>query len=399
MSFIPYGRQSITQQDVQAVVDVLTGDDLTTGPTVTAFEQAVAEYCGAQHAIAVANCTAALHIACLALEVGPGDSVWTSPNTFLASANCARYCGAAVDFVDTDPQTYNLCAKQLKSKLESVASAGTLPKVIIPVHFAGQSCEMREIKTLADQYGVAVIEDAAHAIGGEYLGEKVGSCQYSDMAVFSFHPVKTLTTGEGGMLLTNNPELAEKLRLLRCHGMTRDLEQMQTTQAPEPWFYEQITLGYNYRITDIQCALGLTQLTRLDDFISARRAQVAHYNQALADLPLTTPYQHGDSNPGWHLYVITVAPKQRRALFDALRNAQIGANVHYIPVHTQPYYQDLGFAWGDFPQAEAYYQGAITLPLFPAMTRAQQDKVVAVIQAFFSAQSVGSQQIAAQTTT
>lgn len=376
---IPYGRQSISEQDIAAVVAVLRSDWITQGPAIAAFEQGLAAYCGAPHAVAVANATAALHIACLALQVGPGDLVWTSPNTFLASANCALYCGAEVDFVDIDPVTYNLCPQALARKLEQAEQAGRLPKVVIPVHFAGQSCDMAAIAALAQRYGFRVIEDASHAVGADYLDGKVGNCAYSDMTVFSFHPVKILTTAEGGMVLTRQPALHQALQLLRSHGMTRDAAQLQHPDEGA-WYYEQVSLGYNYRITDLQAALGLSQLDRLDAFVARRRALAARYDALLAPLALRTPGQAGFGRSAYHLYPIHVAPERRRAVFDALRAQGVGANVHYIPVYQQPYYQRLGFQGGLCPQAESYYAGAISLPLYYALSEAEQDQVVAAVR-------------------
>ncbi|MBA5686094.1 UDP-4-amino-4,6-dideoxy-N-acetyl-beta-L-altrosamine transaminase [Rugamonas apoptosis] len=376
---IPYGRQSISEQDIAAVVAVLRSDWITQGPAITAFEQGLAAYCGAPHAVAVANATAALHIACLALQVGPGDLVWTSPNTFLASANCALYCGAQVDFVDIDPVTYNLCPQALERKLEQAAQAGRLPKVVIPVHFAGQSCDMAAIAALAQRYGFRVIEDASHAVGADYRDGKVGNCAYSDLTVFSFHPVKILTTAEGGMVLTRQPALHQALQLLRSHGMTRDQALLQHPDEGA-WYYEQVALGYNYRITDLQAALGLSQLSRLDEFVARRRALAARYDTLLAPLALRTPGQAASGRSAYHLYPIHVAPERRRAVFDALRAQGVGANVHYIPVYQQPYYQRLGFQSGLCPQAESYYAGAISLPLYYALSEAEQDQVVAAVR-------------------
>lgn len=389
---IPYGRQDISREDIDAVTEVLRSDWLTQGQAGPQFERAVAEYCGAGNAIAVCNATAALHIACLALDLGPGDYLWTTPNTFVASANCALYCGADVDFVDIDPRTYNMSVAALAEKLEISKPQGRLPKIVVPVHFAGQSCEMREIRTLADRYGFRIIEDASHAVGGEYLGRKVGCCDYSDTAVFSFHPVKIITTGEGGMLLTNDPKAAERLSYLRAHGIVRPTQQPsepQETPRPNeerdgPWIYEQIELGLNYRMTDIQAALGTSQMTRLDPFVARRRELAARYDTLLAGLPVTCPWQHPDATSAWHLYVIrlqrNVIRLSRRHVFDAMRAAGIGVNVHYIPVHTQPYYRRLGFATGMFPEAESYYEDAITLPLFSRMTNDEQDTVVAALK-------------------
>ncbi len=373
--FIPYGRQSITEADIAAVVDVLKSDFLTQGPVVPRFEDAVAAVSDANHAIAVNSATSALHIACMALDVGPGDRVWTSPITFVASSNAALYCGAQVDFVDVDERSYNMCPVRLAEKLDQAAANGTLPKVIIPVHLTGQSCDMAAIHAAASKHGVRIIEDASHAIGGSYKGEPVGNCRYSDIAVFSFHPVKIVTTGEGGMALTNDRELAKRLQLDRSHGITRDADVMQADD-PGPWYYEQHRLGYNYRMTDINAALGLSQMDRLAEFIERRREISRVYDEAFANLPVTTPWQHPDSASAWHLYVIRVAAEKHRGVFDALREAGISVNLHYIPVYLQPYYRELGFAPGHCPNAESYYAEAISIPMFPTISPEQQQRVI-----------------------
>ena len=378
--FIPYGRQDISQADIDAVVEVLQSDWITQGPAIEKFEQAVANYCGAKYAVAVSSATAALHIACLAVSLGQGDIFWTSPNTFVASANCGLYCGAKVDFVDINPHTYNLSIEELERKLAWAEKQGCLPKVLIPVHFAGQSCEMERIAPLSQRYGFKVIEDASHAIGGKYQGTPVGNCKFSDITVFSFHPVKIITTGEGGMLLTNREELYQKLTRLRSHGITRNPELIQG-ESHGSWYYQQLELGFNYRITDIQAALGASQMQRLDEFVSRRRFLAQRYNELLQDLALTIPWQHPDTESSWHLYVIRLKldkiTKTHRQVFEELRQAGIGVNLHYIPVHTQPYYQELGFKYGDFPQVEKYYQEAISLPLYYGLTQENQDRVVA----------------------
>lgn len=380
---IPYGRQDITQADIDAMVEVLRSDFLTQGPAVPRFEQAVATYCGAHHAIAVNSATSALHIACLALGLGPGDWLWTSPITFVASANCGIYCGARVDFVDIDPRTYNLCPQTLARKLELAETAGRLPRIVVAVHLAGQPCDMAALRTLADRYGFHLIEDASHAIGGSYRGEPVGNCRFSDITVFSFHPVKLITTGEGGMLTTNDTAVADRLNLLRSHGITRDPAQM--TQIPDgPWYYQQTALGYNFRMTDIQAALGTSQLRRLDSYLARRQVLAQRYDSLLADLPLTLPWQHPDSQSALHLYIVRLQREHiscsHRAIFEDLRACGIGVNLHYIPVHTQPYYRQLGDATGPFPEAERYYAEAISLPMFPGLTDAQQDEVVAALR-------------------
>jgi len=371
---IPYTRQSISEDDIDAVAKVLRSDFITQGPIVNQFEKAVANYCSAQYAIAVSSGTAALHLACLALDISAGDIVWTSPNTFVASANCALYCGATIDFVDLNPRTYNISIDGLKVKLQNAELQGNLPKLLIIVHFAGQSAEMKEIKALSEQYGFAIIEDAAHALGGEYLGQKIGSCLYSDMTIFSFHPAKMITTGEGGMVLTNKPELADKIKRLSTHGITKDQNLMAGDSHGE-WYYQQLELGFNYRITDIQAALGLSQLPRLDEFVKKRRQLAQFYNKQLEGLDLTIPWQHPDSNSSWHLYVVRLnlekINKDRKIVYESMRKADIGVHVHYIPVHTQPYYQQLGFKEGDFPDSEKYYCEALTLPLYVDLTEQQ----------------------------
>jgi UDP-4-amino-4,6-dideoxy-N-acetyl-beta-L-altrosamine transaminase len=348
---IPYGRQSISVEDIQAVVNVLRSDWLTQGPAIEQFEQAVANYCGARYAVAVNSATSALHIACLAAGLGPGDTLWTSPNTFVASANCGLYCGASVNFVDIDPHTYNLSVERLEEKLVAAQRNGTLPKLLIPVHFAGQSCDMARIADLAKIYGFRIVEDASHAIGGRYRQTVIGSCSCSDMTVFSFHPVKIITTGEGGMVLTNSREMYEKLARLRSHGITRDPALMEG-DSHGPWYYQEIELGFNFRMTDIQAALGLSQLKCLDEFVARRHHLIGRYSQALSNLPLVLPYQHPEAYSAFHLYVIRLKlnamKMNRRKVFEELRASGIGVNVHYIPVHTQPYYRKLGFNAGDF---------------------------------------------------
>jgi len=380
---IPYGRQDITEDDIDAVVAVLRSDFITQGPVVPRFEEAVAAKVGAKHAIAVNSGTSALHIACRALDLGTGDVLWTSPITFVASANCGLYCGADVDFVDIDPRTYNLSPVTLEQKLAHAESKGRLPALVVAVHFCGQPCEMDRIFELSESYGFRIIEDASHALGARYRGEPVGSCRYSDITVFSFHPVKIITTGEGGMAVTNDDHLARRMSLVRTHGITRDPDRM--TQRPDgPWYYQQIDLGYNYRMTDIHAALGISQLGRLDEYVSRRRELAARYRALLADLPVITPHQHPDTESSWHLYVIRLdrekIPSTHREVFESLRDQGIGVNLHYIPVHTQPWYQQMGFQHGDFPEAEAYYSEAISLPMYPTLTSDQQDMVVEALR-------------------
>lgn len=376
---IPYGRQNIDQADIDAVVAVLQSPWLTQGPTIERFETALAARCQAEFAVAVCNATAALHIACLTAGLGPGDRLWTTPNTFVASANCGRYCGAEVDFVDIDPLTWNLDAGLLAHKLEAAEAAGQLPKVLVAVAFSGQSCDMQAIAGLAERYGFTLIEDASHAVGASYLGRPVGCGVHAAMTIFSFHPVKIITSGEGGMVLTNRPEFAERLRRLRSHGITGDPSQMSVPDHGL-WYYQQLELGFNYRMTDLHAALGLSQMARLDGFVAKRRELAARYDRLLADLPVTLPATQAGAESAWHLYVVRVPfdrlKLSQRALFDAMRAAGIGVNLHYIPVHLQPYYQNLGFAEGDYPEAEGYFSEAVSLPLFPDLTDEQQDYVV-----------------------
>lgn len=384
---IPYGRQDIQQGDIDAVISVLNSDFLTQGPQIPAFEQSVLAVCQARYAIAVNSATSALHIACLALGLGEGDWLWTTPNTFVASANCGLYCGAQVDFVDIDPRSYNLCATELEKKLIVAEQAGKLPKIVIPVHFSGQPCDMQAIYALSKKYEFNIIEDASHAIGGKYQGKPIGNGRYSDITVFSFHPVKIVTTAEGGMAVTNSAELADKLSLLRSHGITRD-ESLMTQPTDGPWYYQQIDLGFNYRMTDIAAALGTSQLKRLDQYVTQRHAIAAKYNDALANLPLTLPLQHSTSYSAYHLYVIRLQldkiNKTHLEVFKSLREVGILVNLHYIPVHMQPYYQDIGFEQGQFPHAEQYYKEAISLPMYPTLTDAQQDTVVSTLKTLLS---------------
>jgi UDP-4-amino-4,6-dideoxy-N-acetyl-beta-L-altrosamine transaminase len=376
---IPYGKQEITQADIDAVVEVLKSDFLTQGPMVPKFEQTVASHVGAKHALAVNSATSALHIACLALGLGKGDWLWTSPVTFVASANCGLYSGAEVDFVDIDPQTYNLCPNALEAKLEQAKKDNRLPKVVVAVHLCGQPCDMEAIAVLAQEYGFKVIEDASHAIGGKYKDGFIGSGGYSDITVFSFHPVKIVTTAEGGMALTNDDGLAERMNLLRSHGITRD-PSLMTHEPDGPWYYQQVDLGFNYRMTDLQAALGVSQMQRLDDFVSRRHELAKRYDRLLADLPLTLPWQHPDSYSGLHLYVIRLQldniNQSHREVFEALKQQGIGVNLHYIPVHTHPYFSQMGFKEDDFPQSMAYYREAISLPMFHGLTYEQQDTVI-----------------------
>jgi UDP-4-amino-4,6-dideoxy-N-acetyl-beta-L-altrosamine transaminase len=386
MNYIPYGKQDINQADIDAVIDVLRSDFLTQGPKVPAFEECVAKYCGAQHAIAVNSATSALHIACLALGVGKGDSVWTTPITFVASANCALYCGAAIDFVDIDPQTYNMSVERLAEKIVMAEQAGTLPKVVIPVHLCGQPCDMAAIHTLSQQYGFKIIEDASHAIGGRYKDEPIGNCRYSDITVFSFHPVKIITTGEGGMALTNDPEIAGRMQRYRSHGITSNPDEMVARPDNEIWNYQQIDLGFNYRMTDIHAALGLSQMQRLEEFVAKRHDIAKRYDTLLSDLPIVTPWQHPDSYSSFHLYVIRLKldeiNKTHRQVYEALRAAGILVNLHYIPVYRQPYYEKMGFSLGYCPEAEKYYMDAISIPIYPGLIEEQQHYVTNMFSSF-----------------
>ena len=380
---IPYGRQDINEDDVASVVEVLHSDFLTQGPAVPRFENVVANYCGATYAFAVNSATSGLHLACMALELGPGDWLWTSPISFVASANCALYCGAEVDFVDIDPRTYNISIDCLKEKLVLAEKKGRLPKVVVPVHLCGQSCDMAAIRELGDKYGFTIIEDASHAIGGAYRGELIGSCKYSDITVFSFHPVKIITTGEGGMVLTNTKQLAEKVSLLRSHGITRD-PSLMTHVSDGPWYYQQLELGFNYRMTDIQAALGMSQMKRVPNFVEKRKNLSYRYNELLSNLPLIIPWQEEEASSAWHLYVVRLAgglgKKLHRQIFEALRDAGIGVNLHYIPIYLQPYYRNMGFVPGLCPEAERYYTEAFTLPLYPGMTVKLHDEVINTVR-------------------
>lgn len=380
---IPYGRQDITQADIDAVAEVLRSDFLTQGPAVPAFEKKLAAYCGASYGVAVNSATSALHIACLALGLGPGDVLWTSPITFVASANCARYCHADVDFVDVDPHTCNLSVAELESKLLAAKAQGRLPKIVVAVHLAGQSCDMQAIHALAQQYGFKIIEDASHAIGGKYQGQPVGNCKFSDITVFSFHPVKIITTAEGGVAVCNSPELAQKMELLRSHGITRDAGLM-THEPDGPWYYQQIDLGFNFRMTELQAALGISQMDRLDEYVARRHAIADFYDEQLADLPLTLPIRHPYAYSALHLYIVRIqlqnVQRSHKQVFERLRELGIGVNLHYIPVHLQPYYRKLGFAPGDFPEAERYYSAAISLPVYAALDEAGQREVVSALK-------------------
>ena len=379
---IPYGKQDINNEDIEAVINVLKSDFLTQGPQVPAFEKCVAEYAGAKYGCAANSATSALHIACLAIGLGKGDELWTSPNTFVASANCALYCGARVDFIDIDPRTYNICPEKLEHRLVKAKKLGKLPKVIVAVHLCGQSCGMKSIHKLSKIYGFKIIEDASHAVGGRYLDSKIGDCRYSDITIFSFHPVKIVTTAEGGIALTNNKYLQEKMMLFRTHGITRDKSLMHRVPAGD-WYYEQIELGYNYRMTDLQAALGISQMCRVDEFVSSRHTQAQRYYDRLKDLPIILPFQADTSYSSFHLYVIRLKldliEKSHKHVFEELRSKNIGVNLHYIPVHLHPYYQAMGFKPGDFPEAEQYSREAISIPIFHGLKNDQQDEVIQAI--------------------
>lgn len=383
---IPYGRQEITQGDIDAVIDVLQSDFLTQGPKLPEFERSLTEFTGAKHALAVNSATSALHIACLALGLGKGDVLWTTPITFVASANCGLYCGASVDFVDIDSHTYNMSPIKLEEKLIEAKKLGKLPKIVVPVHFSGQPCDMKAIYELSKRYGFKVIEDASHAIGGSYNDVPIGRCEYSDIAVFSFHPVKIMTTAEGGAVVTNNDQLAKQMKLYRSHGITRDAT-MMNCEPHGAWYYQQIELGFNYRMTELQAALGSSQIKRLNSFVTKRHVLARRYDKLLERMPVTTPFQLGNTYSGLHLYVIRLKlneiKKSHMQVFDQLRENKIGVNVHYVPVHLQPYYEAMGFKAGDFPESEKYYQEAISLPMFHTMTNEQQNTVVKVLEEIF----------------
>lgn len=382
MAFIPYGRQDISPADIKAVTEALCSDYLTQGPAISAFEEAVSSYCGVNHAIAVNSATSALHIACMAVGLGKEDIAWTTPNSFVASANCILYCGAQVDFVDILADGINMCPDALAAKLKEAKAANKLPKVVIPVHMSGHSAQMDRIAELADEYGFHIIEDASHAIGSSFKGKKVGCCQYSDITVFSFHPVKIITSAEGGMATTNNPDLAEKMARLRSHGITRDTALM-TEESHGAWYYQQLDLGLNYRMTDLHASLGLSQMTRLDEFVMLRHDLAKRYDELINHKAIIKPEQASDTYSSWHLYILQIdhdmIALDKKALFKYFHDASIGVNLHYIPIHLQPYYENLGFKKGDFPNAEQYYRKAISIPLFAQLTLSEQDKVIDVL--------------------
>ena len=381
---IPYGCQEITEVDIAEIEKVLRSDFLTQGPIVPKFEQSVADYCGASHAIAVNSATSALHIACLALDLGPGDWLWTSPNTFVASANCGRYCGADIDFVDIDAKTYNMSVDALSEKLIQAKKLGKLPKIVVPVHFSGQPCDMPAIRDLSKRYGFKIIEDASHAIGSSYNQIKVGSCTHSDITVFSFHPVKIITTAEGGMALTNDKDVADKIYRLRTHGITNDEIKMEERPKDEIWNYQQIDLGFNYRMNDIQAALGLSQMKRLDKYVKRRQEIAKHYDNALKKLPLVIPWQSPSNYSSYHLYTILIkknlTQKTQRQVYDELIKKNIGVNLHYIPVHRQPYYENLGFKKNNFPQAENFHREVLSIPIHPSLKEEQQSYVIETLK-------------------
>ena len=384
---IPYGHQDVNQDDVNKVVAVLRSDFLTQGPVVPRFEETVASFCGAQYAVAVNSASAALHISCLALGLGPGDWLWTSANTFVASSNCALHCGAKVDFIDIDPSTYNMSIEYLAEKLVQAEKTGKLPKVVVPVHMCGQSCDMAAIHSLSQQYGFKVIEDASHAIGGKYKNEAIGSCRFSDIVVFSFHPVKIITSGEGGMALTNNPELASRMQSYRSHGITSDVNQMQLRPANEIWNYQQINLGLNYRMTDIHAALGESQMTRLEEFVIKRHQIAKHYNDELASLALQIPLQHEDSYSSYHLYPICIkldnSKQTQRQVYNIFQTERINVNLHYIPVYRHPYYEAMGFKPGYCENSEKYFKEAISIPIYPSLADSDQQKVIDILKRFY----------------
>ncbi len=375
---IPYGKHLVDEQDIDAVVDVLRNQFLTQGAIVPQFEQALCDYTGCQYATAVNSATSGLHVACLAVGVGQGDIVWTVPNSFVASANCALYCGADIDFVDIDVATRNIDVNALTNKLVNASKSNSLPKVLIVVHFSGLSCDMHVIHALTQKYGIALVEDAAHALGGSYKHTKVGSCQYSDMAVLSFHPVKSITSAEGGAVLTNSKAYDDRIKLFGKHGVTRDVKQMET-ESHGPWYYQQIELGYNYRLSDLHAALGLSQLRKLDAFILRRTELALNYQEMLTDLPLKLPVLRDYSKSAWHLYMVELTQHDRKSVFEQLHAKGVGVNVHYIPIHLHPFYQKMGFKQGDFPGAEFFYNNALTLPLFPSLSDQQQNTVIEVL--------------------
>jgi len=381
---IPYSRQEITEEDITEVKKILSSDFLTQGPTVPRFEKSIVNYCGASHAVAVNSATSALHISCLALGLGPGDWLWTSPNTFVASANCGRYCGADIDFVDIDPKTYNISIDALSEKLIQAEKSGKLPKILVPVHFAGQPCDMPAIHDLSKRYGFKIIEDASHAIGATYNEIKVGSCTHSDITVFSFHPIKIITTAEGGMVLTNNKDIADKVFRLRTHGITSDETKMEERPKDEIWNYQQIDLGFNYRMNDIQAALGLSQMKRLDEYVKRRQEIAKYYDNALKNLPLVTPWQSPSNYSSYHLYPILIkknlTQKTQRQVYNELVKNGIGINLHYIPVHRQPYYENLGFKKNNFPQAENFHREILSIPIYPSLKKAQQSDVIEILK-------------------
>ncbi len=381
---IPYGKQDISQQDIDSVVEVLRSDFLTQGPKVPEFEGLLTSLSKSKYAVAVNSATSALHIACMAIGLKEKEWLWTSPISFVASANAGLYCGAKIDFVDIDPKTYNLCPSKLKKKLEDANLNGRLPKVLIPVHLGGQPCDMKKIKKLCDKFNVKIIEDASHAIGSSYLGEKTGSCIYSDITIFSFHPVKIVTTAEGGIALTNDSDLAEKMNLYRTHGITKDFKGNEK-KSHGSWYYEQVALGYNYRLTDLHAALGISQIKRLDEFVSARNKLAQRYNILFKDFPLKLPFQLKGTTSSFHLYIIRLKLEKinntHKEVFESLRKNNIGVNIHYIPIHLQPFFKKMGFKLGDFPEAEKYYSEAISLPIFPNLSKGNQDRVVKTLEA------------------
>ena len=379
---IPYSRQNISEEDITAITDVLKSDYLTQGPKTPEFEKIVSEYCGVKYGCAVNSATSGLHIACLALGVGKGDIVWTSPISFVASSNCALYCGATVDFVDIDSLSNNMSVISLEEKLILAKKKGNLPKVVIPVHLSGKSCDMERIHDLGREYDFKIIEDASHAIGASYKNQKVGSCSYSDITVFSFHPVKIITTCEGGMCMTNDGDLYNLLLRYRSHGITRHSEEMKN-KPDGLWYYEQLNLGYNYRLNDLQSVLGISQMQKLDSFVKERNIIATSYNGLFSRSQIDLPKIKSENYSSWHLYIIRINSNNnglnRNFVFEKLRNNGVYVNVHYIPIYRHPYYQKMNFKLKDYPEAEKYYKEAISIPIFPGMTSEQQEKIISII--------------------
>ena len=378
---IPYAKQDISDEDIDSVIEVLKSDFLTQGNKVPLFEDIISERVGAKYALAANSATSCLYLSCLSLGLSKEDILWTSPITYVASANCALYCGAEVDFVDIDPLTWNISVEILEEKLKTARKIKKVPKILVLVHLAGNPCDLQKVFDLSKEYGFSIIEDASHALGSKYSGEHIGSSVYSDISVFSFHPVKNITTGEGGMILTNNQKLSEKIHLYRSHGITRDTKKM-INKEEGLWYYEQLLLGFNFRMSDIHAALGISQMNSLDKFISIRNELSQIYTEELKGLPLTIQRVRKEDLSAWHIFVIRLKLSElklsRLEIYNSLRNKGIGVNVHYIPVHLHPFYKNLGFNKGDFPNSENYYDGAITIPMF---TKLKKKEIKYVIQA------------------